>query len=78
VLLTTYGGWAMDANKCWQDLRDALAVGDRDAAADLAESLRGWIDRGGFWPSAAGRSEVFHTLWTLSGRRWRPEMRATV
>lgn len=44
----------MDPDAAWQGLLAALESGDRDRVLETAAALAGWLDRGGFPPSATG------------------------
>lgn len=41
----------MDPNANYQDWLDAIRRGDEDTAADLAEALGQWLNRGGCAPA---------------------------
>lgn len=40
----------MDPNRAYEDWLFALTDNDREAAADKAQALLGWFNRGGFQP----------------------------
>lgn len=40
----------MDPTTCYRDLLAALNAGETDEAFELAENLKTWLDRGGFYP----------------------------
>jgi hypothetical protein len=40
----------MDPDATWQSLIQALIDDDRETASDLASSLLGWLEAGGFSP----------------------------
>jgi hypothetical protein len=42
----------MDPNETLRLMRDALAEGDLETVAEMAEALDGWISTGGFLPDA--------------------------
>lgn len=48
----------MDPQAAWDQLQEALRIGDREAVRELAQSLLDWLERGGFPPgTAAGRPD---------------------
>lgn len=52
----------MDPTTCYRDLRDALRDRDYALAHELAESLRQWLDKGGFMPSGASPWHVHRSI----------------
>lgn len=45
----------MDPNKCLFDLVQAIYEGDRDTAVELADALKGWLEKHGFCPTNVWR-----------------------
>jgi hypothetical protein len=52
----------MDPNENYRQLLAALESGDSDSAADLADSLRHWLQRGGFLPAGAESGAVWRAI----------------
>jgi hypothetical protein len=43
----------MDPNACWQNILEAFANGDREAAIEGLRDLADWLGGGGFMPDPA-------------------------
>lgn len=52
----------MDINAAFRDLLAAIAARDVDAARDLADSVKTWLDRGGFQPAGYSPEQIRETL----------------
>jgi hypothetical protein len=47
----------MDPNQAWHELADAVTEERWEEAAEIAENLLCWLDRGGFPPKITGLKE---------------------
>lgn len=60
----------MDPTASWNQIANDLEAGNVAGAVGLASDLRGWLDRGGFFPHQPAptslRAATWHTyVWTV-------------
>lgn len=51
----------MDPNATWKMIEDAMSARDREAVAESADALIGWLERGGFKPSPTVSGRMYST-----------------